>query len=73
MKLLLDTRAALWWLGDDARLGPSCADLLSDGSHDILLSAAVVWEVAIKRALGKLTAPDGFAAVLLGAGAVALP
>ena len=39
----------------------------------VLLSAAVVWEVSIKRSLGKLDAPDGFAAMLLDAGAVPLP
>jgi PIN domain nuclease of toxin-antitoxin system len=70
---LLDTHAALWWLGDDERLGASCADLLADASTDVLLSSAVVWEVAIKRSLGKLRAPGGFAATLIGAGARALP
>ncbi len=73
MKLLLDTHAALWWLGDDRRLGPSTTDLLADASNDVLLSAAVVWEVAIKRSLGKLKAPDGFASILTAAGAKALP
>lgn len=73
MKLLLDTHAALWWLMDNERLGERCADLMADASNQVLLSAAVVWEVAIKRSLGKLDAPDDFAAVLLGAGAQALP
>ena len=73
MKLLLDTHAALWWLGDDDRLGPVSADLLDDASNDVLLSAATVWEVAIKRSLGKLKAPDGFASTLIGAGANPLP
>lgn len=69
MKLLLDTHTALWWLGDDKRLGPASAALLDDAANDVLLSAAVVWEVAIKRSLGKLKAPDGFASTLIGAGA----
>ena len=73
MKLLLDTQAALWWLTDDERLGTRAADLLADPSHDALLSAVVVWEVSIKRSLGKLKAPDGFASMLVGAGAIALP
>jgi PIN domain nuclease of toxin-antitoxin system len=73
VKLLLDTHAALWWLGDDERLGSTSAGLLGDTSNDVLLSAAVVWEVAIKRSLGKLKAPDGFASTLIGAGANALP
>jgi PIN domain nuclease of toxin-antitoxin system len=73
VKLLLDTHAALWWLSDDERLGRTSTDLITDGSNQILLSAAVVWEVAIKRSLGKLEAPGDFAATLLGAGAQPLP
>jgi PIN domain nuclease of toxin-antitoxin system len=34
----------------------------------VLLSAAVVWEVAVKRALGKLTVPDEYLSLLLDAG-----
>ena len=73
MRLLPDTHAALWLLADDERLSPRAAELLSDSANEVLLSAAVVWEVSIKRSLGKLAAPDGFADVLLGAGATALP
>jgi PIN domain nuclease of toxin-antitoxin system len=72
VRLLLDTHAALWWLADDERLGPVAAEYLADGSSEVLLSAAVVWEVAIKRALGKLDVPDDFAGTLLGAGALGL-
>lgn len=73
MRLLPDTHAVLWLLADDDRLSPRAAELLTDPAHEVLLSAAVAWEVAIKRSLGKLEAPDGFADLLLGAGAVALP
>ncbi|MGI8730976.1 MAG: type II toxin-antitoxin system VapC family toxin [Solirubrobacteraceae bacterium] len=68
MKLLLDTHAALWWLSDDDRMGADAARHLSDDSNHVLLSAAVVWEVAIKRALGKLRAPSDLGPVLLAAG-----
>ena len=73
MKLLLDTHAALWWLSDDERFGDAAATAIADGSNQVLLSAAVVWEVAIKRSLGKLEAPDDLAPTLLGAGAFPLP
>jgi PIN domain nuclease of toxin-antitoxin system len=72
MRLLPDTHAMLWLLGDDARLSERAAHLLTDPSNDVLLSAAVVWEVAIKRSLEKLAAPDGFASLLLDAGATSL-
>ncbi len=68
MKLLLDTRTAIWWLSDDERLGSDAAAHLHDESNRVLLSAAVVWEVAIKRSLGKLASPGDFVATLLAGG-----
>jgi PIN domain nuclease of toxin-antitoxin system len=73
LRLLLDTRAALWWLTDDERFGDRAERELNNRRNEILLSAAVVWEVAIKRSLGKLDAPDDFAPMLLGARDQALP
>jgi PIN domain nuclease of toxin-antitoxin system len=73
LKLLLDTHAALWWLSGDERFGRSAADQLTDETNQVLLSAVVVWEVAIKRSLGKLEAPQDLAPTLLGAGAQPLP
>jgi PIN domain nuclease of toxin-antitoxin system len=73
VKLLLDTHAALWWLADDARLGSDAERELNDETNRVLLSAAVIWEVAIKRSLGKLQAPRELAATLVGAGARPLP
>jgi PIN domain nuclease of toxin-antitoxin system len=72
LRLLPDTHTALWLLGEDERLSRRADELLTDSSHEVLLSAAVVWEVAIKRSLGKLDAPDGFAKLLLDAGAAPL-
>ena len=73
MRLLLDTHAALWWLSDDTRLGDEAARQLSDDTNQVLLSAAIAWEVAIKRSLGKLNAPADFAATMLSGGVQALP
>jgi PIN domain nuclease of toxin-antitoxin system len=72
VRLLADTHAALWLLGEDERLSRHADELLTDAANEVLLSAAVVWEVAIKRSLGKLDAPDGFARQLLDGGAVPL-
>jgi PIN domain nuclease of toxin-antitoxin system len=68
LKLLLDTHAALWFLGGDERLGRSAKQHLTDDSNRVLLSAAVVWEVAIKRSLGQLVVPPEYLSLLLGAG-----
>jgi PIN domain nuclease of toxin-antitoxin system len=69
MKLLLDTHAALWWLADDDRIGEEVVSLLADDSNQVLISAVVIWEVAINRSLGKLKAPEGLAPTLVDAGA----
>ena len=73
MKLLLDTHAALWFLGGDDRLGEDARRQLTDDTNRVLLSAAVVWEIAVKRALGKLTVPDEYLTLLLDAGVQPLP
>jgi PIN domain nuclease of toxin-antitoxin system len=73
VKLILDTHAALWWLAGDDQFGSAAAEHLEDETNQVLLSAAVVLEVAIKRAQGKLEVPDGFADTLLGAGVQPLP
>jgi PIN domain nuclease of toxin-antitoxin system len=72
MRLLPDAHAALWLLGADDRLSRRADSLLTDASNEVLLSSAVVWEVAIKRSLKKLDAPAGFAGLLLDAGATQL-
>ena len=69
MRLLLDTHAALWFLRGDDRLSRSAKRHLTDETNLVILSAAVVWEIAIKRSLGKLVVPDGYLSLLLDAGA----
>lgn len=59
MILLLDAHTLLWWLADDPTLDRSAFGAIEDPVNDVLISAATVWEIAIKRALGKLEAPDG--------------
>lgn len=54
MKILVDTHCWLWALSRPDRLNPEAAALLSDRETEIVLSAASVWEIAIKSALGKL-------------------
>jgi PIN domain nuclease of toxin-antitoxin system len=68
LKLLLDTHAALWFLSGDQRLGENAKRHLIDDANRVLLSAAVVWEVAIKRSLSKLVVADDYLSLLLDAG-----
>jgi PIN domain nuclease of toxin-antitoxin system len=73
LRLILDTHAALWWLSGDRRFGATAEAEITDPSNQVLLSAAVVWEVAIMRSLGKLETPDELGATLLAGGAEPLP
>jgi PIN domain nuclease of toxin-antitoxin system len=54
MKLLLDTHAFLWFIEDNPRLSVEAKALL-ESDVELLISAASLWEIAIKASLGKLT------------------
>jgi PIN domain nuclease of toxin-antitoxin system len=54
VRLLLDTHAVVWLLTDDDRISETAVDHFADETNEVLLSAAVVLEIAIKRSLGKL-------------------
>jgi PIN domain nuclease of toxin-antitoxin system len=56
--LIVDTHALLWWLTDDDGLTVAARAALAEPANDVRVSTASVWEIAIKRALGKLTVPD---------------
>jgi PIN domain nuclease of toxin-antitoxin system len=56
MSLLLDTHVVLWWLTDAPSLSDDIKSRL-DHEPDVYVSAATIWEVAIKQAIGRLIAP----------------
>lgn len=53
MKLLLDTHLLLWAAGEPEQLPVAARTLLNDPQNELLFSAASLWEVAIKRGLGR--------------------
>lgn len=53
MKLLLDTQILLWAAGQPERLSAAARKLLNDSKNELLFSAASLWEIAIKRTLGR--------------------
>jgi PIN domain nuclease of toxin-antitoxin system len=57
VRLLLDTHIVLWWLSDSPRLAKRSKKLIA-GNAEVFVSAATAWEIAIKKSLGKLKAPD---------------
>jgi PIN domain nuclease of toxin-antitoxin system len=54
MKLLLDAHALIWSADRPAQIPAAAMAALSDPSCDLLVSAATIWEMAIKHSLGKL-------------------
>ena len=64
MRLLLDTHVLLWWLAGSRDLRAEIRLLIEDEANDVWVSAASAWEIAIKKALGKLSAPDDLLDVL---------
>jgi PIN domain nuclease of toxin-antitoxin system len=63
MRLLLDTHVLLWWLANNPRLSAYARTVIADSDNQVFVSAVSAWEIEIKRAIGKLEAPED----LLGA------
>lgn len=53
MKLLLDTHLLLWAAGEPRRLSKPARRLIENPDNELLFSAASLWEVAVKRRLGR--------------------
>jgi len=64
MKLLLDTHVVLWWLLDDRRLSRKARSMIESLDNRIAVSAASLWETAVKEARSKTSLKA--AAVLSG-------
>jgi PIN domain nuclease of toxin-antitoxin system len=71
--LLVDAMAILWWLTDDERLAREAAASLADSANEVLVSAATIWEIEVKRAAGRLQAPEELLEDLIRAGIETIP
>jgi PIN domain nuclease of toxin-antitoxin system len=58
VKVLLDTHALLWFQAGDRRLSRTAREAMESGDAELLVSAATVWEMAIKASLGRLRLSD---------------
>jgi PIN domain nuclease of toxin-antitoxin system len=54
VNLLLDTHVFLWWDSQDKALNADTRALIADPANQVFISAASIWEIAIKRRLKKL-------------------
>jgi PIN domain nuclease of toxin-antitoxin system len=73
MKLLLDTHMLLWWLTDNPKLSKSECEIITDPDNLVFVSAASAWEIAVKKMIGKLDAPDDLPAALAANDFLELP
>jgi len=58
VRLLLDTHVVLWWLADDRRLRSPEREAIADPESVAHVSAATVWEISIKRRIGRINLDD---------------
>ena len=72
-RLLLDTHVLLWALEDSQALNADARRSITDTRNEVFVSAASIWEMAIKRSQGKLRTPDNLADTVQEAGFAALP
>jgi PIN domain nuclease of toxin-antitoxin system len=74
LKLLLDTHLILWWMGGEpSRISEKGLAALGSEGMEPVVSTVTIWEVAIKRGLGKLDAPLDLLPQIEGAGVELLP
>jgi PIN domain nuclease of toxin-antitoxin system len=55
MHYLLDTHVLLWLLTDEQTIPAATRQMLADPANSLAVSVVSIWEIAIKRRLGKLT------------------
>jgi PIN domain nuclease of toxin-antitoxin system len=73
MKLLLDTHAFLWWLDPQNPLSNAARRAIGDPQNEVFVSAVIALEIAVKRAMGKLTFPGDFSSLMAANGFQPLP
>jgi PIN domain nuclease of toxin-antitoxin system len=76
MKLLLDTHLLLWAAAQPTKLSPQARGLIEDERNQLIFSAASLWEIAIKRAIGRadfIVDPRQFLRALTDNGYLELP
>lgn len=58
MNLLLDTHVLIWALENNPTLSKSARNAIINGKNMVFISPASIWEINIKKAIGKLESPD---------------
>lgn len=61
---LLDTNALIWFWNDPARLSGPAREILEDPRAPLIVSTVALWEIELKRGLGKLRMQEAYPAAL---------
>lgn len=64
MRLLLDTHTFLWWVSDWDQIAKPAREAIADPDNEVFVSAVSGWEIGVKKAKGRLTAPNNLTAVV---------
>ena len=64
MRLLLDAHSFLWWVTASERLTETARNAITDSHNDVVIGIGALWEIGIKRTLGKVHFPFDFEEVL---------
>ena len=67
MNLLLDTHVVLWWLDNPNLLSEQAVAAIKQLDNNVMVSVVSAWEIAIKKALGKLEAPENLKEMVVAA------
>jgi PIN domain nuclease of toxin-antitoxin system len=76
MKVLLDTHVLIWALSEPGKLSENSRLILEEAQNEILFSAASIWEIALKKRIGRAEfafAPDQIAKAATESGFAELP
>lgn len=58
MRLLLDTHAFLWWVGEQDLLGEDSRRAIAERGNEVFVSVVCAWEILVKKKLKRLAVPD---------------
>ena len=63
-RILLDTHTLIWWMSGSEQLGKLSQQMITDEQNQVYVSAASIWEMSIKRQMGKLQIPDDLDSII---------
>ena len=64
MNLLLDTHILIWWLESSNKLTDNFIRAIENTRNNIFISTGAIWEIVIKKQIGKLEVPDNLLEVI---------